>query len=48
MTIVKEVKIVLTEEEIISPDPIEIKIHLMSEDDPNNDEGVTYTITYSK
>ena len=47
-TIIKEANILLTEEEINSPDPIEIKLHVHSDDDPNNEEGITYTITYPK
>ena len=46
--ITKEVKLVLTKEEINSPEDIEIKFHVQSETDPNNEEGVTYTITYPK
>jgi hypothetical protein len=46
--IIKEVKLVLTEEEINSPDDIEIKFHVHSESDPKNEEGVTYTISYPK
>ena len=46
--IIKEVKVILTEEEINSSSPIEIKIHVSSENDPQNEEGVTYTITYPK
>lgn len=44
----KEISIVLTQAEIDSPEDIQIKFHLHSEDDPNNEEGVTYTITYPK
>ena len=44
----KELKIVLTKEEIESPEDIEMLVHVMSEDDPDNEEGVTYTITYPK
>ena len=44
----KEVNIILTEEEVNSPDPIEIKLHIHSENDLNNEEGVTYTIKYPK
>ncbi len=46
--IIKEVTIVLTEEEINSPEEIQMKFHVHSEDDPTNEEGVTYTITYPK
>lgn len=46
--IVKEVTLVLTNEEIESPNDIEIKFSVHSEDDPNNEEGVTYTITLPK
>jgi hypothetical protein len=46
--IIKEVRLILTEEEINSPDTIEIKLHVSSETDPQNEEGVTYTITYPK
>ncbi len=48
MTILKEVSVVLTREEIESKDDIEIKLHVHSDDDPENKEGVTYTITYPK
>lgn len=48
MTIKKEVSLVLTEQEILSSQDIEIKFHIHSEKDPNNEEGVTYTITYPK
>jgi hypothetical protein len=44
----KEVKLILTEEEINSPETIVIKFHVCSEIDPNNEDGVTYTITYPK
>ena len=46
--ILKEVSVVLTEEEIHSPTPIEIRLHVHSELDPNNEEGVLYTIEYPK
>lgn len=44
----KEVRLVLTEDEINSSEDIEIKFHVHSEIDPNNKEGVTYTIKYPK
>jgi hypothetical protein len=44
----KEISLVLTQAEIDSPEDIRIKIHVHSEDDSNNEEGVTYTITYPK
>lgn len=46
--IIKEVFLTLTEEEINSPKPIEIKFHVHSETDPKNEEGVTYTINFPK
>jgi len=46
--IFKEVTIVLTKVEIDNPKDIIIKLHVHSEEDPNNEEGVTYTITYPK
>lgn len=46
--ILKEVKVVLTEEEINSSEDIKIVLHVLSEKDPNNEEGVTYSITYPK
>tara|TARA_B110000503_G_C6898413_1_gene309679 strand:+ start:236 stop:388 length:153 start_codon:yes stop_codon:yes gene_type:complete len=46
--IMKSVDIVLTEEEINSVNDIEIKLNIYSEKDPNNEEGVTYTINYPK
>lgn len=48
MAIEKIVSIVLTEEEINSPEDIEIQVNVHSEKDPDNEEGVTYTITYPK
>jgi hypothetical protein len=47
MNIIKEVEVVLTKEEIDSPRDIQILIHVMSED-LENEESVTYTITYPK
>ena len=44
----KEISLVLTQTEIDSPENIQIKFHIHSENDPNNEEGVTYTITYPK
>ena len=44
--IVKEVKFELTREEIESVLPIEIKLSVVSVEEP--DAGVTYTITYPK
>jgi hypothetical protein len=44
----KEISLVLTQAEIDSPEDIQIKFHIYSETDPNNKEGVTYTITYPK
>ena len=44
----KEISLVFTQAEIDSPEAIRIKIHVHSEDDPNNEEGLTYTITYPK
>jgi len=44
----KEIRILLTQDEIDSPEVIEMKVHVMNEKDPNNEEGVTYTITYPK
>ena len=44
----REITLVLTQAEIDSPEDIQIKFHLHSEDDPNNEEGVTYTINYPK
>ena len=44
----KEITLVLTQAEIDSPEDIQIKFHVYSEDDPNNEEGITYTITYPK
>ena len=46
--ITKEVSLILTQEEIDSPEDIQIKFHVHSETDPKNEEGVTYTITYPK
>jgi len=46
--IVKQVGVILTQEEIDSPDPIEIKLHVHKVTDPGNKDGVTYTITYPK
>lgn len=46
--ITKEVTVVLTEDEINSDEPVEIKLHVHSEDDPDNEEGISYTITYPK
>jgi hypothetical protein len=46
--ITKEVKLVLTEAEINSPEDVQINFHVHSEIDPENEEGVTYTITYPK
>jgi hypothetical protein len=44
----KEISLVLTQAEIDSPEDIQIKFHVYSEDDLNNEEGVTYTINYPK
>jgi len=44
----KEIFLVLTQAEINSPEDIQIKFHIHSENDPDNEEGVTYTITYPK
>ena len=44
----KEISIVLTQAEIDSPEDIQIKFHVYSETDPDNEEGVTYTINYPK
>jgi hypothetical protein len=44
----KEISIVLTQAEIDSPEDIQIKFHVHSEDDLDNEEGVTYTIMYPK
>ena len=46
--ITKTVNVVLTEEEIKSSEPIEIKLNVHSIEDPKNEEGVTYTIEYPK
>ena len=46
--ILKEIHVVLTEAEIESPDDIKILIHVHESTDPNNEEGVTYTIEYPK
>lgn len=46
--IIKHVTLTLTEEEINSPDPIEIQFHVHAILDVDNEEGVTYTITYPK
>lgn len=46
--ITKEITLVLTQSEIDSPENIEIKFSIHNENDPNNEEGVTYTITYPK
>jgi hypothetical protein len=46
--ITKEISLVLTQAEIASPEDIQIKFHVHSETDPDNEEGVTYTITYPK
>jgi len=46
--ILKEISLVLTQEEIDSSEDIQMKFHIHSEDDPKNEEGVTYTITYPK
>jgi hypothetical protein len=43
-TIVKEVKVVLTKEEIESPNPIQIILTVKDEEG----ESVSYTITYPK
>lgn len=48
MKIEKEIKLFLTQKEIDSPLPIVIKLHVSEEGDPDNEEGVTYTITYPK
>lgn len=48
MTIQKNVNVILTESEINSPYDIEIKLHVHSEEDVDNKEGLTYTITYPK
>lgn len=47
-TILKELHIVLSEAEINSIDDIEMRIHVHSEKDPDNTDGVTYIITYPK
>jgi hypothetical protein len=44
----KEIFLILTQAEIDSSEDIQIKFNVHSEDDPNNKEGVTYTITYPK
>ena len=44
----KEITLVLTQAEIDSPEEIQINFHVHSETDPDNEEGVTYTITYPK
>lgn len=46
--ITKEIHLSLTKEEIDSPKDIEIKFHVHEEEDPENREGVTYTIKYPK
>ncbi len=46
--IIKDVFLSLTEEEINSPEEIEIRFHVHSETDPKNEDGVTYTINYPK
>ena len=46
--ITKNVSIILTDAEIESSEDIEIQINIHSETDPENEEGVTYTITYPK
>jgi hypothetical protein len=46
--ITKEVTVLLTELEIVSPETITIKLNVHSEADPDNEDGVTYTITYPK
>lgn len=48
MAIKKKVSVVLTDEEVNSPEDIEIELNVHTEDDPDNEEGVTYTITYTK
>ena len=44
--ITKKLELILTTEEIESPEDIEIKLRITSEDDP--EEEVVYTITYPK
>jgi len=44
----KEITLVLTQAEIDSSEDIQIRFNVYSETDPNNEEGVTYTITYPK
>ena len=44
----REITLVLTQAEIDSPEDIQIKFHVYSETDPDNEEGVTYTIMYPK
>jgi len=44
----KEIFLVLTQAEINSPEDIQIKFHIHSQNDPDNEEGITYTITYPK
>ena len=48
MSITKEINIVIKMDEIESLEDIKIFINVMSENDLNNEEGVTYTITYDK
>lgn len=45
--ITKTIDVIITEDEINSPEPIEIKIRVYAEDDHDNPE-VTYTIKYPK
>lgn len=48
MAIKKIIDITLTREEIESLEEIVIEVGVHSEEDPDNEEGVTYTITYPK
>jgi hypothetical protein len=46
--ITKEIRVVLTEEQISSMDDIIIKLRVHGENDPDNDSGLTYTLIIQK
>lgn len=43
----KHITLILTQEEIDSSEPIEVKVHIRTEDE-TDEEGINYTIKYPK
>ncbi len=48
MDIIKKIKVILTKEEIESPDDIKMIFQVREEGEEGDDEGVDYTVTYPK